>query len=642
MAKTDGRWLILQEMLEQADPQFIDELRAWSDADRLAHFAASWYQDRRPQARRFLLEYLKLPLNAYRHEPLVKRLFKLAEKNGDDEVMAHFLVLLDRSVRRKHGHRIHWYFKTVADRAEAERVLKRWSEQGAQNARIDNWGGSFHVQASIPRDRLFVPVPTTMPRGIDKAGWTSWFGIETTDLHIALKWQGKLPAKLSDLPEPYRSKLASFRLFSVHTRNYLRRRVWRYFRKLGKEHPERYIPAITKALRFYDDNDARDGVALLDNWSLMHVLFHHSPVLRAQNNGWTVVRGRGLDELAPAPIYPHLWAASTPVFFELLKDARCRVIRQWALFAIRQNPGLLKNVPFEELFRLLNHEDAEIATLAAEVIAGHPELSKISVERWLNLLTSVTANALDAVCSLAAKQVPANRVPLDAMLKFACSRPLPLARLGFRWLQAHSLTANDLPQLWRLTEAQADPLRAELVRWARKQFSAAANFQSSWVLDFLDSRHAEVRAEGWNWLMDEARAHNDVELWQKLLESPYDDLRLRLVEYLHRRYDTTNALRTRQSLLKPDLLRLVWASVLLNIHRGGRSKPRIVQQVVERMEQKPDETVVLLPLLKVLLRSVRGPEWRAGLAGIVQLLERQPEVRSLVEQQFPELQMASS
>src|SRR5437764_15089968 len=91
-------WSEVLALFERGDAAFVDQLRGFHDADALAAFAATWYADPRPAARQFLLDYLGRPLNAYRHEPLVKRLFKLAEHAGDDLMMGRFLVLLDRSV----------------------------------------------------------------------------------------------------------------------------------------------------------------------------------------------------------------------------------------------------------------------------------------------------------------------------------------------------------------------------------------------------------------------------------------------------------------------------------------------------------------------------------------------------------------
>src|SRR6266481_4314705 len=98
-------WLPLEELLERGDPAFVTELRKMHDAERLGGFANRWFADQRPWVRQFLFDYLNLPLNAFRHEALVKRLFKLAEKAGDDALVARFLVTFDRSVRRLKGDR---------------------------------------------------------------------------------------------------------------------------------------------------------------------------------------------------------------------------------------------------------------------------------------------------------------------------------------------------------------------------------------------------------------------------------------------------------------------------------------------------------------------------------------------------------
>ena len=49
------------------------------------------------------------------------------------------------------------------------------------------------------------------------------------------------------------------------------------------------------------------------------------------------------------------------------------------------------------------------------------------------------------------------------------------------------------------------------------------------------------------------------------------------------------------------------------------------------------EASELLPILSVALRSIRGPEFRAGLMGVVQLLDQAPELAPAVKLAFPEL-----
>jgi hypothetical protein len=62
------------------------------------------------------------------------------------------------------------------------------------------------------------------------------------------------------------------RLYSYHTRHYLRRRTWRYFRKLTFQAPAQYVPAICFALRRYRRRPAQPE-NLLDSWGLMQPAF---------------------------------------------------------------------------------------------------------------------------------------------------------------------------------------------------------------------------------------------------------------------------------------------------------------------------------------------------------------------------------
>jgi hypothetical protein len=496
--------------------------------------------------------------------------------------MARFLVLLDRSVRRKRQtrYRYEWQSRTS------------WEEE-----------------------TLRVPPGTTMPR----------------------------PMQLGQLAllEEYRRDFESCRLFSVHTRNYLRRRAWRYFRGLGKHQPERYVPAVVAALKRYEDADVADGVALLDNWALMHVLFHHSPAVTAKRHGWFPAQGHTLAELAPAPMYEKLWQAAPRTLVDLMKEGRCRPVRQWAIRLVRRDHGpFLSGLPLAELLALLGHEDAEVVALGAEALRGATGLERVSLDQWLHLLETPNPAVLEILCQLMVTHLRPEQVTLEQAVALARRRSLPVARLGFTWLRAKvPATEADCRALLGLAEAEAEPLRPELVRWARGVLSALPHFQATWVLEYLDSRHAEVRAEGWAWFGDEPRARDDVELWRRLLESPYDDVCLRLVADLEDRVARHERMPADHTRLDPDLVRSLWASVLLNIHRGGRTKPVVVGQIVRRLERRPEEAVTLLPVLAVALRSVRGPEWRAGLAGVVQLVERNAALAGPVRQAFPELKL---
>jgi hypothetical protein len=689
-------WLLLEELLERGDPAFVTELRKVHDAERLGDFANRWLADSRPWARQLLFDYLDLPLNAFRHEALVKRLFKLAEKAEDDALMARFLVAFDRSVRREKSNRskylrgafatrpeaeawmrqvneagaeyvnLHelegrfqaqagwwakrsrwtrarpWENQYVDSREEAEALVARWKKEGAGSTHIHDHGGQYQVSAVLRGEFIRSRPASTMPREKSFTYRDPRTGeqVQFSDLRTRFRLKS-WPEDFAVLPARLRTKLERLRLFSIHTRNYLRRRTWRYFRRLGKQQPQRYVPALVESLKLYTDVDTADGLELLDNWGLVHALFHHSSTLVAKVTGWTVAPDRSLAELAPAPMYEELWLAAPLSLLELLRHARCRPVRQWVIHLIRRDPAaVLKHLALDELLNLLTHADIEVVTLAGETLERAPGLDLVPLERWLALLDTPNLTALDIICALMVKHVRPEQVSIDAVVRLASSRPVPVARLGAGWLRAKSpQSEEDCRALLGLAEAQSEPIRGEIVYLARRLLSAAPHFQPDWVLEFLDSRHEDVRTEGWAWLQEEPRARDQVEFWRRLLESPYDDVRLKLVADLEQRVAKTGRALTDFVALDPALVRFLWASVLLNIHRGHRHKPPVVAQIVRRLDQRPDDAKDLLPILSVALRSLRGPEWRAGLAGVVQAVERRPELEPQVRTLFPELRI---
>ena len=267
----------------------------------------------------------------------------------------------------------------------------------------------------------------------------------------------------------------------------------------------------------------------------------------------------------------------------------------------------------------------------------------MSPERWLAVAETASPESLATLAEIMGQHLAPDRVSLGDAARLAACRPLPLARLGLNWLKARAPASDDERRsLLVLLEAQAEPLRTEILAWLRSALAASPEFHPEWVLEFLDSRFSDARAEGMSWFRAEPLAHDDVTLWQRLLESPYDDVRLALAADLDARLKLAKedgALELSRA-LDPDRLRLLWASVLLNVRRGGRVKPRVVEQVAQRLAHRPQEAELLLPLLGVALRSLRLPERRAALAAVVRLVENRPEAAPLVQKALPELQWA--
>lgn len=584
-----GSWLLAEEFLERGDPAFVDELRRINDADRLGAFAAKWLADSRPASRKLLLQYLELPFNAFRHEALIKRLYKLAEKQADDLVMARFLVGTDRSIQRVR--RVDHHYDSV--------TREYWTAE----------------RLGIPRGTMLPRDPRTKKHQNPKTG----------------EWQFERSTE----------KQSRLQLFSVHTRHYLRRRTWRYFRLLGKTDPRRYILAIVEALLLYQDEDLKDGIALLDRWGLMHVLFHHSPVLVARAHGWGIAEGQSLANLSPAPIFESHWQASSQPIIELLLRSRSRPVRQWAIAMLKRHfPVALASQPLVVLLSLVSHEDVELATLGMEALRQSPLLGTLSVDTWLSLIDSANPESLSILCELMEQHLAPSSVRFEDCLRLASSRAVPTARLGFQWLMRRgNFSLQDCQRLLGLFDAECPLIRRELIGWVRNVLAGSEHFSTDWILEMLDSSFLDVRDEGWKWFASESRANHQIRLWQKLLETPYDDIKVQLLEVLEDQSKVVPPGVIDRSQLSPELVRFLWASVLLNIHRGNRQKPQVVQQVVRRIQRYPDDASELLPILAIALRSLRGPEWRSGLTGIIQILESQPHLHPLVASHFPEMQV---
>jgi hypothetical protein len=119
------------------------------------------------------------------------------------------------------------------------------------------------------------------------------------------------------------------RLFSYTTRAYLRRRAWRYFRRMGFQRPDQYPAKVAAALRQYRDADFAAGENILDNWSLLNIAFRGSPVLKFSPNRVELAEGRSLGELTAAPRFEELWKneESAAVLLDLLAKAESRLVR---------------------------------------------------------------------------------------------------------------------------------------------------------------------------------------------------------------------------------------------------------------------------------------------------------------------------
>lgn len=561
------------------DPGFLAALRGITSPKLLAAFADRWKKDTRPWARQQIFAYLDLPLNCPGHQPIVKRLFKHAEENRDTELLGACLVAFDTLVRRVR--RPHW----------------RWDaglRQGYQEERL-----------AVPRN--------VIPRD----GQTR----KVTTYDYATR-------KMVTTAEPMRMP-KNGRLFTHRTRYYLRRRGWRLFRWLGYARPAEFAAAIAPALRRYRDEDLAKGENILDSWALLNICFRGSDALIFGPAHVQLAEGRSLAELKAAPRFAKAWESpeAARVLHGLIVGARSQLVRMWAMEMFRRVGASIELTP-EELLALLDHADERVQQFGAELFGTQGGLEKLPVTTWLDLLRTKNLTALAALCAAFEKHVTGGRLTLAQCIDLTCAKPVPVARLGFRFLQARSLSSGENATLGALANAQCPAVAGEITAWALARLGTAETYQLDAVSRFFDSLVRETREAAWVWLVaDGSPGYRDAALWSRLAETPFDDLRMKLVDHL--------ALRAQRP--DPDRLAPVWCAVLLGVHRGGRQKAKAVRQLADAIAAEPARAAALLPVLAVAIRSVRGPEMRAGLAAVMTLVAQRPELFGAVRERLPEL-----
>jgi hypothetical protein len=289
-----------------------------------------------------------------------------------------------------------------------------------------------------------------------------------------------------------------------------------------------------------------------------------------------------------------------------------------------------------------------VQQFGAELFDAQGGNEKLSVAMWLRLLDTRNVTALATLCAVFLRNVSGERLTLAQTLELALARPTPVARLGFQLLQTRAIPAADLPvlaALAALADARCASLAEELAVWALARIGVRGVYELEAISRFFDSINQSTRNAAWAWLISEQTAPADVKtdnavvhsagyddpvLWSRLAESPFYDLKLRLVDLLARRVDAPE--------LSVDQLSPVWCAVLLGVHRGGRQKPKAVRELAEAIVREPESAERLLPVLVVAVRSIRGPEMRAGLSAVMTLVSRRPELAALVKARLPELE----
>jgi hypothetical protein len=592
--------LLVDEAFATQDERFVDYVRQVAAPKYLAGLADRWKRDARPWAREQIIKYLALPMDRPGHHPVVKRLFKEAEAKRDDGLVAEFVVAFDRLVRRERGRRYHYNYQTR--QLTQEEVLVS------------------------PRNQILASPKSRQGR----------------DLRT-----GERIVHPSRLNVPKNG-----RLFSYATRAYLRRRAWRYFRRMGFQSPATYTQSVAGVLAKYRDEDFAAGENILDNWSLMNIAFRHSPVLDFSPARVEVADSHSLAELAAAPKFEELWKQSdtAAVLLKLLTAAQSRLVRVWAMQLIkRHHAQSMQQITAEQLLALLDHDDEEVQQFAANLLETLTAIDTWPIETWLRLLETRSVTALATICQVMERRVRPERLDVAQCALLACARATPVARLGLAWLKGRRIDVErDRATVVELAGARCEAVGLEIAEFALSILGNETNYRTDDVVAFFDSLNAAVRRGAWLWLTPQSAGYGDAALWSRLTETPFDDVRIRLVEELNKRVAgapvggaTVGGAAAGGPLARHDFTH-VWTTVLLGVHRGNRAKLQALRQISQTIAERPDEAERLVPVLAVAIRSVRLPEARAGLAGILSAVTSRPELEPMLARWIPELRLTQA
>ncbi|AKF09215.1 hypothetical protein DB32_006364 [Sandaracinus amylolyticus] len=575
MTTKPGSMLLLEELFEHEDPRFFGEIVAFRQAPETTKHGQGKHT-------------WELPKKRGPFAPT--RLGAFGEKWARDSRPWARQMLL------------RWIDET-AGAAPGQRPLVKHVFKAAEAARDAELIAAFLVAF----DRLF---RYSLKRS------TRWDWRTSEQREIAVLKRVKTPGT-----DPLRAPT-----FSSHTRAHLRRRALRFFREMGREDPAAFRRWIFDALARYEDAHVGKPEDLVASWSLMQLLHHGSDAIALSSRGGTIVHGRSLKDLRPAPLHAEAWRDLDALLSLLVRARSLYVRRQVAMWIEQEMKGELESVSIAMLRPLLACPHADVVELASRLFANARGIESLSMSEWDALLALDHPSLTATLATSMRAHVSPSRVDLATCARWACASAAPIAELGLAWARDKGVKdAAALEIALPITQAPVGTVRAPSLEWLMPLVIGLG--EPRHLRDLLDSRFDDVRARALDVLAGTERFRDEPELWAALAETPYPDARERLITHLE----------ARSSTLAPQSLRHVWATTLLAVHRGSRAKRSALTQIATRIAQGEQEADALLPLLAITLRSVREAERRGAIVALVRAAIASPALRDAVRAHVPSL-----
>lgn len=324
--------------------------------------------------------------------------------------------------------------------------------------------------------------------------------------------------------------------YTQKTRDYLRRRAWRFLKRMGELDDDAYVRMAAGILLqvtdedgvepymagYYWDSSTRTSATLwCDKFGIFHafnhILYGNSPRYRPKEGnrlGWLCQPDYKPGEPAPAAreeAFPHLWDKHPNGLLHLLSDSRCIAVHEFAVKALRANPSFCESLDAEIIKMMLAAPYNITHRLAVELAEKKFDPASPDVA----LVTALLSCSLDDARNLAISWLNQHRaafVPHTDFWVTICLVPFEdvrktardaLTRISFMPDQAQTLLNRFLDQMMLFSDEADLDLAAELGETVRLAFSPLLRqLDMAVVLKLLDHPFPTVQAFAGHILMD--------------------------------------------------------------------------------------------------------------------------------------------
>ncbi|MEL7370950.1 MAG: hypothetical protein AAFN74_18665 [Myxococcota bacterium] len=414
--------------------------------------------------------------------------------------------------------------------------------------------------------------------------------------------------------------------FSIHTRLYLQRRAYRYFRRMGYRASSRYVENMLAALKLYADSDTEHPRLKLDRWSLFHILYWQASFPRDNRGRITLRPGIDVRSIDPAPRFADEWRRQSHVdaLLRLMAEAKNADVRAWVRAWLQSDPAQPLRAPaLSRIWPLLRSPYIDAQEWSAELVAEATDMADQPLATWVELLKLPNAPAAEPIAQLAARWLAPERLPLDVAVDIIQAAQAPIAALVLGWIRRRETSKADLPILIRLGETTDPAARLEAVDWLVEMLGVHPF--ALLARELLDSPHEAIRERTLRLI--NTHYVGDPRLAVALIESPFADVRDATVKHLEQWVARIPATHTKA----------LWARTLLSVRNGGRAKQAALRQIAHEVLKNGANADETLPLLAMALRSVRERERRGALAAIARIAHDKPELIPALQAAVPEL-----